>query len=103
MIAIVVSEIMNEFKPSSNLCIVVTIVTPMTAEQQEWMKLDGNEAGKVFEDATGIDLTDPEHKGSSTRDARKFFLFVCEENRKRGINLKYELKRVNGRVGELKN
>ena len=103
MIAVVVSEIMNEFKPSRNLCMVAAIVTPIAAEQQEWMRLGGNDAGKVFEDATDIDLTDPEHKGASTRDARKFFQFVCEENRTRGINLKYELKRVNGRVGELKN
>ena len=103
IIAAVVSVIMNEFNPNRNLCMVAAIVTPMTAEQQEWMRLGGNDAGKVFEDATDIDLTDPEHKGASTRDARKFFQFVCEENRTRGINLKYELKRVNGRVGELKN
>ena len=93
---------MHEFKPSRNLCLVAAIVLPMTAEQQEWMRLGGDDAGKVFVDATGIDLTDPDHKGAGTHDARKFFEFVVEENRKRGINLKYELKRVNGRVGELK-
>jgi hypothetical protein len=79
------------------------ILLPMTAEKQEWLRLGGDDVGKVFVDATGIDLTDPDHPGASTRDARKFFQFVCEENRKRGINLKYEWKRVNGRTGELKN
>ena len=94
---------MNEFNPNRNLCMVAAIVTPMTAEQQEWMRLGGNDAGKVFEDATGIDLTDPDNEGASTHDVRKLFQYVCEENRKRGIILKYEFKRVNGRVGELKN
>lgn len=94
---------MNEFNPNRNLCMVAAIVTPMTAEQQEWMRLGGNDAGKVFEDATGIDLLDPDNEGASTHDVRKLFQYVCEENRRRGINLNYELKRVNGRVGELKN
>ena len=94
---------MHEFKPSRNLCLVASIVLPMTAERQEWMRLGGDDAGKVFVDATGIDLTDPDHEGASTHDAMKFFQFVVEENRKRGIILKYEFKRVNGRVGELKN
>ena len=67
------------------------------------MRLGGDDAGKVFVDATGIDLTDPDHEGTSTHDARKFFEFVVSENRKRGIILKYEVKRVNGRVGKLKN
>jgi hypothetical protein len=30
---------MNEFNPNRNLCMVAAIVTPMTAEQQEWMRL----------------------------------------------------------------
>ena len=94
---------MHEFKPSRNLCFAAAIVLPMTAEQQEWMRLGGDDAGKVFVDATGIDLTDHDYEGASTHDARKFFEFVVEENRKRGIILKYELKRVNGRVGKLKN
>ena len=53
---------MHEFKPSRNLCLVASIVLPMTAEQHEWMRLGGDDAGKVFVDATGIDLTDPDHK-----------------------------------------
>ena len=76
---------------------------PMTAERQEWLRLGGDDFVKVFVDVTGIDLTDPDHPGASTRDARNFFQFVCEEIRKRGINLKYEWKRVNGRTGDLKN
>ena len=53
---------MHEFKPSRNLCFAAAVVLPMTAEQQEWMRLGGDDAGKVFVDATGIDLTDPDHK-----------------------------------------
>lgn len=93
---------MKEFNPSHNLCMMAAILLPLTAEQQEWLRLRGDDVGKVFVDATGIDLTDPDHSGASTRDARKFFQFVCEENRERGINLKYEWKRVKGRTGELK-
>lgn len=86
------------------MCIVAAIALPMTPEQQEWVRLGGNGAGKVFEDATGLDLSDPDHGGASTREAGTFFQFVCEENPKRGINFKYEFKRVNGRVGgELEN
>ena len=51
---------MHEYKPSGNLCFAVAIVLPMTAEQQEWMRLGEDDAGKVFVDATGIDLTDPD-------------------------------------------
>lgn len=43
------------------MCMVAAIVLPMTPEQQEWVRLGGNDAGKVFEDATGLDLSDPEH------------------------------------------
>lgn len=63
---------MNEFNPNRNLCMVAAIVTPMTAEQQEWIRLGGNDAGKVCEDATGIDLLDPDNEGAST-PARKSF------------------------------
>ena len=94
---------MHEFKPSRNLCFTAAIVLPMTAEQQEWMRLGRDDAGKVFVDVIGIDLIDPDHEGASTHDARKFFEFVVEENPKREIILKYELKRVNGRVKKLKN
>ena len=82
---------MHEFKPSRNLCLVASIVLPMTAEQHEWMRLGGDDAGKVFVDATGIDLTDPDHEGTSTHDAMKFFQFVVEENCKRGIILSTNL------------
>ena len=94
---------MKEFNPSRNLYMMAAIHLPMTAEQQELLRLGGDDVGNVFVDATGIDLTDPDHPGASTRDARKFFQFVCEENRKKGINLKYEWKRVNGRTGDLRN
>ena len=64
---------MKEFNPSRNLCMMAAILLPMTAEQQEWLRLGGDDVGKVFVDATGIDLTDPDHPGASTRDAKKFY------------------------------
>ena len=69
---------MKEFNPSRNLCVVAAILMPMTAEQQEWLRLGGDNVGMVVVGATGIDLTDPDHPSASTRDARKFFQFVCE-------------------------
>ena len=45
MIDVVESKIMKEFNPSRNLCMMAAILLPMTAEQQEWLRLGGGLCG----------------------------------------------------------
>jgi hypothetical protein len=87
----------DEFKASKNLCMAAAMVLPLSAEQQGWMRLGGSDAGNVFKASAGLPLDHKLLKGASVEDAVEFLKYVCAGNRKRGIKLKYEFRRVVGR------
>ena len=89
----------DEFKPSKNLCMVAAMVLPLSDQQQEWIRM-GGDAGNVFMASLGLSADNKLLYGSSVEDAITFLKYVCMENKKRGVKLNYEFRRVAGRYGE---
>lgn len=89
----------DEFKPSKNLCMVAAMVLPLSDQQQEWIRM-GGDAGNVFKASLGLSADNKLLYGSSVEDAITFLKYVCMENKKRGVKLNYEFRRVAGRYGE---
>ena len=86
----------DEFQLSKNLCMAAAMVLPLSAEQQGWMRLDGD-AGDTFKKSAGLDLDDKLHYGASVEDAVAYLKYVCAGNRELGIKLKFDFRRVVGR------
>jgi hypothetical protein len=89
----------DEFKPSKNLCMAAAMVLPLSDQQQEWIRM-GGDAGNVFKASLGLNADNKLLYGSSVEDAIAFLKYVCKENKKRGVKLNYEFRRVAGRCGE---
>lgn len=60
----------------------------------------GGDAGNVFKASLGLSADNKLLYGSSVEDAITFLEYVCMENKKRGVKLNYEFRRVAGRYGE---
>jgi hypothetical protein len=88
----------DEFKASKNLCMVAAMVLPLSVEQQEWVRM-GGDAGNVFKASLGLESDNKLLYGTSVEDAVQFMKYVCAANKKRGIKLGYEFRRVSGRYG----
>ena len=87
----------DDFRPSTNLCLAAAMVMPLSSEKQEWIRM-GKDAGVVFKDSIAVDSSDKLHQGASSHDAVKFLKHVCVENGKVGRKLKFEFRRVIGRI-----
>ena len=66
------------------------MVLPLSSEKQDWIRL-GGDAGDVYKNSIAVDITSKLHYGASSHDA-------CAQNRKVGRKLKFEFRRVIGRV-----
>ena len=88
----------DEIKASMNLCMVAAMVLPLSVEQQEWIRM-GGDAGNMFKASLGLESDNKLLCGTSVEDAVQFMKFVCAANKKRGIKLGYEFRRVSGRHG----
>ena len=78
---------------------VAALVLPLSDQQQGWIRM-GGDAGNVFKTSLGLSLDNKLLYGSSVGDAVTFLKYVCTENKKRGVKLCYEFRRVAGRYGE---
>ena len=75
------------------------MVLPLSEKQQSWMRL-GRDAGDVYNASLGSDLKYKTQRGSEASDAVRYLKYVCAENKKLGVKLKFEFRRVAGRHGE---
>jgi hypothetical protein len=85
------------FRPSKYLCLAAAMVLPLSSEKQDWIRL-GGDAGDVYKNSIAVDVTSKLHYGASSHDAMNFLKHVCVQNRKVGRKLKFEFRRVIGRV-----
>ena len=60
----------------------------------------GGDAGDVSKNSIAVDVTSKLHYGASPHDALNFLKHACVWNRKVGRKLKFEFRRVIGRVGK---
>ena len=77
------------------------MVLPLSAQQQRWMRV-GGDAGNAFKKSLGKEDDDELLYGASAEDAVTYLKYVCASNKKRGIKLKYEFRRVTGRHGKIR-
>lgn len=73
------------------------MVLPLSVEKQGWMRMDGD-AGDMYKKSVGVAVDDTLQSGASSHEALKFVKHVCSENRMVGRKLKFEFRRVIGRV-----
>ena len=73
---------------------------PLSAAQQKWMRVDGD-AENEFKKSMEKEIDDELLYGAFAEDAVTYLKYVCASNKKRGIKLKYELRRVTGRHGKI--
>ena len=101
----------GEFAKSKGLCLAAAMVLPLVPKRQAWMRM-GLDGGEVFKASLGTNISDGKKKlsktkqvdkklaeGSYAEDAVNYLKYVCGENRKLGVKLKYEFRRVAGRNG----
>ena len=77
------------------------MVLPLSAEQQQWMRM-GGDAGNTFKAALGLSADNKLLYGTSVEYAVTYMKYGCAGNKKRGIKLKYEFRRVTGRHGKVR-
>ena len=65
---------------------------PLSAAQQKWMRVDGD-AGNEFKKSMEKEIDDELLYGAFAEDTVTYLKYVCANNKKRGIKLKYELRR----------
>ena len=103
----------SEFATSKRLCLVAAMVLPLVPKRQAWMRM-GMDAGDVFKASLGTNVSQEVGKkklskeqlvakkiydGSYAEDAIHYLQHICRENKKLGVKLKYEFRRVAGRNG----
>lgn len=103
----------GEFAKSKLLCLAAAMVLPLVPKRQAWMRM-GKDAGDVFKASLEANIIEEVgrkkkskklliakklHDGAFAEDAVNYLKFVCAENRKLGVKLKHEFRRVAGRNG----
>ena len=77
------------------------MVLPLSAEKQQWMRM-GGDAGNTFKTALGLSVDNKLLYGTSVEDAVTYMKYVCAGNKKHGLKLEYQFRRVVGRHGKVR-